>query len=83
MLEVVKVNIHSAKERVKHAMNYFVYTVGLSYLPLHEKALEIAKEIGAVEVKRENKSTVYNAYNNIQKDIAKGKIGFKRKYVRC
>ena len=36
-------------------MNNFLYTVGLSYLPLHEKAAEIAKEVGPVEVRRDNK----------------------------
>lgn len=84
MLELVKNSIHTAKDRVKQAMNYFVYTVGLSYLPLHEKALEIAKEIGIIEIKRDNKKPVIlNAYESIQKDILKGRIGFKRKYVRC
>lgn len=84
MLEFVKENIHSAKDRVKQAMNYFVYSVGLSYLPLHEKALEIAKEIGVIEIKRDNKAPVFlNACDSINKDIAKGRIGFKRKYVRC
>ena len=65
-------------------MNNFVYTVGISYVPLHEKAVETAKEIGPVEMKRDNKkSSFLNAYENIQKEIDRGRIGFKRKYVRC
>lgn len=84
MLEVVKNTIHDAPERTKSAMNNFLSTVGLSYLPLHEKAVETAKEVGIVEMKRDNKkSSILNASENIQKQVDKGKIGFKRKYVRC
>ncbi|MCR2822720.1 DNA alkylation repair protein [Lederbergia panacisoli] len=84
MLEMVKNTIHDSPERTKSAMNNFLYTVGTSYMPLHEKAVETAKEIGIVEVKRDNKkSSFLNALENIQKQIDKGKLGFKRKYVRC
>lgn len=84
MLDMVKNSIHDAPERTKSAMNNFLYTVGVSYLPLHEKAVETAKEVGTVEMKRDNKKRSFlNASENIQKDIDKGRIGFKRKYVRC
>lgn len=84
MLDVVKENIHNAPERTKSAMNNFLYTVAVSYVPLHEKAVETAKEIGIVEMKRDNKkSSFLKAYENIEKQIEKGRIGFKRKYVRC
>ncbi|WP_409271883.1 DNA alkylation repair protein [Neobacillus sp. SCS-31] len=84
MLDWVKNTIHDAPERTKISMNNFLYTVGLSYLPLHEKAVETAKELGIVEVKRDKKkSSFLNAYERIQKDVDKGRIGFKRKYVRC
>ncbi|MCG7344127.1 DNA alkylation repair protein [Sporosarcina sp. ACRSL] len=84
MLETVKNTIHDAPERTKSAMNNFVYTVGFSYVPLHEMAVETAKAMGPVEMKRDNKkSSILNAYESIQKEIDRGKIGFKRKYVRC
>ncbi|KPN96353.1 DNA alkylation repair protein [Lysinibacillus sp. ZYM-1] len=84
MLEVVKNTIHAAPERTKSAMNNFLYTVAISYVPLHEKAVEIAQTVGPVEMKRDNKkSTTLNAAENIQKEIDRGKLGFKRKYVRC
>lgn len=84
MLDYVKANIQTAKERTKNAMCYFVYTVGLSFLPLHEKALLSAKEIGDVEMLRDNKKPVIlNPYKQIVRDVEKGRIGFKRKYVRC
>ena len=68
----------------KDAMMNFVYTVGTSYVPLHEEAMAIAKEIGEVEIERENKKAkIINAYKNIQTQVEKNRIGFKRKYVRC
>jgi hypothetical protein len=84
MLEQVKNTIHHSPERTKSAMNNFIYTVGISYLPLHEKAVEIAKAVGPVEMKREKKkSSILNASENIKKDVDRGMLGFKRKNVRC
>lgn len=84
MLDLVKNKIHDSPERTKSAMNNFLYTVGISYLPHHEKAVETAKAVGTVEVKRDKKkSSILNAYESIQKEIDKGRLGFKRKYVRC
>lgn len=84
MLEQVKETIHDVPERTKSAMNNFLYTVAISYIPLHDKAVEIAKEVGPVEMKREGKkSSILHASENIQKDVDKGRVGFKRKHVRC
>jgi hypothetical protein len=84
MLELVKNTIHDSPERTKSAMNNFLYTVGISYLPMHEKAVETSQKIGIVEVKRDNKkSSFINAYESIQKEMDRGRLGFKRKYVRC
>ena len=84
MLEFVKNHIHDMPPRTKDAMNNFVYTVGTSYVPLHEKALKIAEEIGVVEIERENQKPKFlNAYETIQTQVEKNRIGFKRKYVRC
>ncbi len=84
MLDMVKNTIHNSPERTKSAMNNFLYTVGISYLPLHEKAVETTMAVGIVEVKRDKKkSSLLNAYESIQKEVDKGKMGFKRKHVRC
>ncbi|BAQ09099.1 DNA alkylation repair enzyme [Bacillus sp. OxB-1] len=84
MLDLVKITIHNSPERTKSAMNNFLYTVGISYVPLHDKAVETAKEVGTVEVKRDKKkSSFLNAYDSIQKELDRGRLGFKRKYVRC
>ncbi len=84
MLELVEKTIHDSPERTKYAMNNFIYTVATSYLPLHDKAVEIAKAVGPVEVKKGNsKSKFLNASESIEKAAARGQLGFKRKYVRC
>ncbi|PRS44815.1 DNA alkylation repair protein [Bacillus sp. RJGP41] len=84
MLDLVKNTIHESPERTKSAMNNFLSTVGISYLPLHEKAVETAKAIGIVEVKQDKKKNSFlNAYESIQKEVGRGRLGFKRKHVRC
>ncbi|QBP42591.1 DNA alkylation repair protein [Paenisporosarcina antarctica] len=84
MLELVRNTIQDSPERTKYAMNNFIYTVGVSYLPSHDKAVDTAKSVGPVEVNLDKKkSNFIVASENIQKQVDKGKIGFKRKHVRC
>ena len=84
MLDKIENTIQDSPDRTKSAMNNFIYTVAISYIPLHDKAVETAKAVGPVEIKRdEKKSSILLASENIQKDIDRGRIGFKRKYVRC
>ena len=62
-------------------MNNFVMTVGVSYKPLHHEALEIAKAIRPVEMQQKGKKPgILHAYEDIQKQVEKDRIGFKRRY---
>lgn len=84
MLYRVRDTIHNQPNRTKYAMNNFIMSVGISYLPLHEEAKKIAVEVGKVEVfmgKTQCKTNVAAEY--IQNAADKGKLGFKRKHVRC
>jgi 3-methyladenine DNA glycosylase AlkD len=84
MLNQVEKTIHDSPDRTKSAMNNFLYTVAISYLPLHDKAVETAKAVGPVEIRRgTKKSSILLASENIQREVDRGKLGFKRKYVRC
>lgn len=84
MLDFVEATIHDSPERTKYAMNNFIYTVGVSFLPLHDKAVETAKEVGPVEVFGDKKNSKFlNASERIQKNIEQDRLGFKRKHVRC
>lgn len=84
MLEQVKNTIHQAPDIVKSSMNNFIATVAISYVPLHELAVETAKAVGPVEIKKgKKKSTTSIVSERIQKELDRGMLGFKRKYVRC
>lgn len=84
MLDLVKNTIHESPDRTKSSMNNFIYTVGISYIPLHDKAVETAKAVEPVEIRRDHKkNSILLASENIQKDIDRGMLGFKRKNVRC
>jgi 3-methyladenine DNA glycosylase AlkD len=84
MLDRVKNTIHTSPERTKSSMNNFIYTVAISYVPLHEKGVETAKAVGPVEIRRDKKKpSILLASETIQKELDRGKLGFKRKYVRC
>ncbi|MBO9607775.1 MAG: DNA alkylation repair protein [Paenibacillaceae bacterium] len=83
MLDLAKATIHDAPERAKYSMNNFIYTTAVSYVPLHDKAVETAAAVGPVEVRKDKKKSVIVASERIEKSIARGEIGFKRKHVRC
>lgn len=84
LLELAVSTIHTATPRVKRAINGFVVAVGVSYAPLHEVALRTAEEIGAVEVVTDGETkTLASAAAQIRKAADKGRIGFKRRAVRC
>lgn len=84
MLQRVRDTIHSQPERAQIAMMQFVKAVAISYAPLHEEATQLALQLGDVVVEREGKKQlILNAYPEIEKAIEKGRIGFKRKHVRC
>lgn len=84
LLENVEHTIHQKPDRVKQTMNNFVIAVGVSFKPLHAEAAATAERIGTVEV-ASSKSTcaLASASEAIQAAAAKGKLGFKRRAVRC
>jgi hypothetical protein len=84
MLNTVRDTIHNQPNRTKYAMNNFIMSVGISYLPLHEEAKKIAQEVGKVDVfMGQTRCQTNVATEYIQNAINKGKLGFKRKHVRC
>ncbi len=84
MLDLVINKIHKESTIVQLAMNRFVVAVGVSYLPLYSEAVKAAAEIGEINILSSKGScTVSSALEAIQKMEERGKIGFKRKAVRC
>jgi 3-methyladenine DNA glycosylase AlkD len=84
MLEAVEKQIHTQPNRTRYAMNGFVIAVGVSFIPLHEEAMRTAERIGEVSVSL-GKGTcrVLNAFESVKRETDKGRLGFKRKNVRC
>jgi 3-methyladenine DNA glycosylase AlkD len=84
LLELAAATIHTASPRLKRAMNRFIVAVGVSYRPLHDEALRAAGAIGLVEVVSSGEiTTLGSAAEQIRRAAAKGRIGFKRRAVRC
>jgi hypothetical protein len=84
MLYRVRDKIHSQPNRTKYAMNNFIMAVGISYLSLLEEAMKVAREVGKVEVYMGKKLCSTDvAIEYIQSETDKGRLGFKRKNVRC
>jgi len=84
LLDKVEKEIHGAQNRVRYTMNGFVIAIGTYVESLTEKAKEVAKKIGKVNVDVGGSAcklplaTIY-----IDKVIDKGRIGIKRKTARC
>lgn len=84
LLDFVVKNIQSAENYQKSAMNTFVITVGSYVGPLHEKAKEAARAIGVVSIDHgDTDCKTKTALDSIEKMAASGKMGAKRKTVRC
>lgn len=81
LLDYARAELHSQPECVKFAMNNFILSVGVSYKPLHQRALDAARAVGSVTAGV--KCGVPVAAEEIEKAAAKGRIGFKRRAVRC
>lgn len=84
LLERIEGAIEKAPDRVRYAMNQFVIAVGVYVKPLAGKAKRIAKAIGVVPVDMGDtacKVPVALAY--IEKVESMGRIGKKRKTMRC
>jgi len=84
LLARVEKEIHTAPNRVRYCMNNFIIGVGGYVKPLLAKAKATAKKIGKVEVDMGNTACkVRSAMEYIQKIEAMGRVGMKRKTMKC
>jgi 3-methyladenine DNA glycosylase AlkD len=84
LLNTVVKGIGSAPNRVRYTMNGFVIAVGSYVQPLLKQAKAAARQIGAVSVNMGDtacKVPLATAY--IEKVEASGRVGQKRKTIRC
>jgi 3-methyladenine DNA glycosylase AlkD len=84
LLGTVVKGIRSAENRVRYTMNGFVIAVGTYVKPLLKQAKASAREIGAVSVDMgDTACNVPLATAYIEKIEAAGRVGQKRKTIRC
>jgi 3-methyladenine DNA glycosylase AlkD len=84
LLDTVVEGIKSGKNRVRYTMNGFVIAVGSYVKPLTEQAKATARRIGAVSVDLgDTASNVPLATAYLEKIEAAGRVGQKRKTIRC
>jgi len=84
LLERIVKEIHTAPNRVRHKMNSFVIAVGTYVKPLLAKAEATARKIGVVTVDMGDtacEEPLATAY--IEKAETSGKVGKKKKTIRC
>jgi len=84
LLEFVVEKINKAENRVRHTMNGFVIAVGGYVKPLNAKAKATARKLGTVEVDMgDTACKVPLATASIEKIEAMGRLGQKKKTIRC
>ena len=83
LLERVVRDINAAENRVRYCMNGFVIAVGAMVKPLHAKAKAAAKRLGKVEVDLVGDCKMPPASETIAKIAAMGRVGKKRKTMKC
>ena len=84
LLKTIETEVNKSGERVKYCMNGFVIAVGTYVKSLLKQAKATAKKIGHVEVNMgDTACKVPNALPYIEKIEGMGRVGKKRKTVRC
>jgi 3-methyladenine DNA glycosylase AlkD len=84
LLKTVVNQIHSAPNRARHTMNAFVIAVGSYVKPLLKQAKAAAAQVGPVSVDMgDTDCKVPLAAAYIAKVEAAGRVGRKRKTIRC
>ncbi len=84
LLKRVASSIHKEPDRVRYVMNNFVISVGAYVAPLTDLALKTAEKIGEVEVDMgDTACKVPSALAYIEKIESMGRIGKKRKTIKC
>lgn len=84
LLKRVESDIHHSKNRVRYAMNNFIISTGTCLKELTQEALDTARKVGKVEVNLgETACKVPLADQYIAKVIDSGRLGYKKKTLKC
>lgn len=83
LLHRIRDTIHAQPDRVRYAMNNFVISVGCYVVLLHDEAKKVAQAVGTLHIDLVGDCKVPFAPGYIEKVVARGTVGKKRKMVRC
>ena len=84
LLARVEKKIHTAQNRERSAMNKFIIAVGTYVKELNKDAIATATKVGAVTVEMDGTACkVPDAITYIKKAMDKGKLGQKKKELKC
>ena len=84
LLDTAVKQAHTSPNRVRYTMNGFVISVGSYVKPLLKQAKAAARQIGTVKVDMgETACKVPLATESVEKIEAMGRVGQKRKTIRC
>ena len=84
LLDRVAKTIHQSPDRTRYVMNDFVIAIGSHVKPLAAKAQAVAAKIGQVKADMgDTACQVPLASERIEKVIASGRQGAKRKTIKC
>ncbi len=83
LLHTVETTIHQQSDALKYQMNGFVIAVGSYVLELNSQAIRAGESIGRVEIQLIGDCKLPAIGEYIQKVADRGRIGVKRKTVKC
>ncbi|MFM9945138.1 MAG: DNA alkylation repair protein [Bacteroidia bacterium] len=84
LLKRVENCIHQSQNLVRYAMNNFVIALGAGVMALTDNAMAVARQNGTIQVNMgKTACTVPFAPDYIQKIIDMGKLGRKKKTMKC
>ena len=83
LLDESVAGIESQTAHVRKVIGDFVAAVGVSYMPLHEEAVTAAECLNKYRAENVGTCAPFSASVVIQKAKDQGRLGFKRRAVRC
>ena len=84
LFQIIKTNINKSENRVKYTMNQFILSVACYVMPLHDLAIDIANEIGKVNVNMgKTACKIPSVIEYVEKVKKSGRLGKKRKAIKC
>ena len=84
LLATIVKGINSAPNRVRYVMNNFIIAVGTYVKPQLKQAKAAARQIGTVSVGMgDTACEIRSALPQIEKIVSSGRLGTKRKTIRC